>query len=1256
MGIKNGNTPRRIVTDHEMSLRKLTPMIRLGVTLVAILIAIPKSYASSSTFSHYDLPTLTHDQIDSNDVRGIPEVNSRSESANPNRRDCSGLSNPIPSQNGEMGAGLESGITDGISLKRLTVAALGTTSTTLAASQNPSNFGQVVTFTATVSAMSGMPTGNVTFKNGTTALGTVALTGGVATLTTSALSVGTDSITAVYKGSTAFSGSTSSVLSQVVDQVASAVALTSSLNPSTIGQAVTFTATVSALSGTPAGNVTFKNGSATLGTAALAGGVAILTTPLLSVGTDSITAVYKGSAAFSGSTSSLLSQVVDQGASMVALTSSPNPSTVGQAVTFTATVSALSGTPTGNVTFKNGTTTLGTVSLTGGVATLTTAALIAGTESITAVYKGSAAFSGSTSALLSQVVDEGTSTVALTSSLNPSTFGQAVTFTATVSSLSGTPTGNVTFKNGRSTLGTAALAGGVATLTTAALDVGTDSITAVYKGSTAFSGSTSSVLSQVVDQVASAVALTSSLNPSTIGQAVTFTATVSSLSGAATGTIMFENGSVILDTAVLTGGVATIVTSLLPAGTLAITSAYSGSKNVGASSATLTQTVNPVGSSSYSLTATALNPNWFTPGTASTSSVQVTPANGYAGNVNLVCSTITGGTPPPNCAFNPSSVTISGTTPGNSTLTVSTSGSTPANNFTISVTGSDANNLSPSNGAQAVSLTAVPVGSSGYILSATALNPSSVTSGSMSAATVTVIPANGYAGNVNLSCTTITGGTSPPSCAFNPSAVTISGTTPGTSTLTVSTSSSTSPGSYTISVAGSDANNMAPINGSQALILNTAAVIQHVVIIFQENRTPDNLFQDPVLIARGADIASSGINSLGQTVSLSPIDLGTSGSNPSYYDLDHSHTAFVAMYDGGKMDGADLIACSPNPNTNCPPNPQFMYVNPTDVQPYYALAEQYSFGDRMFQSNQGPSFPAHQFIISGTSAPTATSPLFAAENPIPLQSNEGCISPLNTLATMIDATGSETNPAPQYPCFEHPTLTDLLDTQGVTWRYYVGALAGAIWTGPEAIEHMCQQQIINGALACTGPDWINNVIMPQSQVLTDIANGQLAQVSWIIPDGNDSDHPQTNDGSGPSWVASIVNAIGNSGYWANTAIIITWDDWGGWYDHVAPKVINDDVSWGSGYVYGFRVPLIVVSPYAKSAYISHITHDFGSVLKFIETTFNLPSLGYADAAADDLSDCFNLAQTPLTFQVIPAPLDAAHFINDKRPPSDPDDY
>ncbi len=541
-----------------------------------------------------------------------------------------------------------------------------------------------------------------------------------------------------------------------------------------------------------------------------------------------------------------------------------------------------------------------------------------------------------------------------------------------------------------------------------------------------------------------------------------------------------------------------------------------------------------------------------------------------------------------------------------------------------------------------------------YALTAAALNPGSITAGGVSTSTITVTPANGYTGSVSLSCGNISGGTQAPTCSFSVSPITITGNAPGTSTLTVSTASSTPGGSYTITVTGGDAKNSAPSNGPQALSLTTAAVIQHIVVIFQENRTPDNLFQDPVLYQQhGADIAQSGVNSVGQTITLSPIDLGTAGSNPQNYDLSHAHSAFVSMYDGGKMDGADLIPCSPA--ANCPPNAhpnsQFMYVNPSDVQPYFALAEQYAFGDRMFQTNEGPSFPAHQFIISGTSAPTATSDLFAAEN-MSGGSTAGCIAAAGTTVALVNPLGLEASS--QYPCFEHATLTDLLDAAASSWRYYAPS-AGSIWTGPDAIDHICQPQTINGTLTCTGPDWTKNVIIPEWQVLEDIPNGQLAQVTWVIPDGAHSDHAASNNGSGPSWVASIVNAIGNSPYWANTAIIITRDDWGGWYDHVAPKVINDGVSWGSGYVYGFRVPLIVVSPYAKAAYISHTTHDFGSILKFIETTFNLPSLGYADAPADDLSDCFTLTQSPIIFQKIPAPLDAAHFINDKSPPTDPDD-
>jgi phospholipase C len=410
--------------------------------------------------------------------------------------------------------------------------------------------------------------------------------------------------------------------------------------------------------------------------------------------------------------------------------------------------------------------------------------------------------------------------------------------------------------------------------------------------------------------------------------------------------------------------------------------------------------------------------------------------------------------------------------------------------------------------------------------------------------------------------------------------------------------------------------------------------VQNVVVIFQENRSPDNLFGSNPNFLPGVDIATSGVNSKGQIIPL------TAGPLANNYDLSHAHSAFVVMYDNGSMDGADKIPVNCKKGAHgCPPaNPQFKSVDNSTglLNPYFQLAQQYTFGDRMFQTNQGPSFPAHQFIISGTSAPSADSDLFAAENPDGVPGpdiNTGCTAPAAEFVRMIDPSGNESQT--MYPCFEHKTLVDLLDNAGVSWRYYTPS-AGSIWTGPNAIYHLRY-----------GPDWANNVVLKPAQILTDIANGQLANVSWVIPTGQESDHPLSNQGLGPSWVASIVNAIGQSRYWDSTVIFILWDDWGGWYDHVAPPVINS-------YEYGFRVPLIVVSPFAKQAYVSHVTHDFGSILKFIEGVYNLPSLGYADALADDLSDCFDFHKHN-RFQKIAAPYDAKYFINDKTPPTDPDD-
>ncbi len=409
--------------------------------------------------------------------------------------------------------------------------------------------------------------------------------------------------------------------------------------------------------------------------------------------------------------------------------------------------------------------------------------------------------------------------------------------------------------------------------------------------------------------------------------------------------------------------------------------------------------------------------------------------------------------------------------------------------------------------------------------------------------------------------------------------------------------------------------------------------IKHIVIIVQENRTPDNLFHG----LPNADIANAGFNSKGRYIPLMPVPLN------AYYDLDHQHKAFLTMYDDGRMDGADRIAVRCGIAMGCGENAQFKYVNPADVAPYFQMAESYTFADRMFQTNQGPSFPAHQFIISGTSAPTEHSPLFVSENPFrqsgpPTNASfpdSGCTSPKGITVFMINPEGIENQSIT--PCFEHRTVLDLLDFRHISWKYYgVGDGWSALWNGPNAIRHIR-----------FGPDW-KNVISKNTEILSDIAKEQLPEVVWVMPSGQASDHALVNDGTGPSWVAAIVNAIGTSKYWKDTAIFITWDDWGGWYDHVAPPIYNS-------YEYGFRVPLIVVSPWARSHYVSHETHDFGSILRFIEQTFELPSLGFADLRADDLSDCFDFERKPVQFKTIRAPKSASYFLHNKIAPTDADD-
>lgn len=376
----------------------------------------------------------------------------------------------------------------------LTATPAGTT-TTLTSSVNPSIQGKSVTFTATVipQSGSGIPAGTVTFQNGATVLGKKPLTAGTVTFITQALPPGSDSITAVYGGSSTFTASTSSPLNQFVQATTTTVVTSSLPTQSSYGQTVLFSATVSSSIGAPPNGetITFAQGTKILGTGTLSGGVATFSDSTLPKGTQAIKAVYPGDANFATSTSKPFDQVVVPATTTTTLTSSQNPSAYPQSVTFTATVAPqFIGTPTGAVAFFNGATKLGTVTLNNGVAAYTTTKLTVGTAMITAQYLGFGSFLTSTSAPLSQVVNQASTTITLISSLNPSNHGNSVTFTATVAGqFGGTVTGSVTFTNGTTTLKTVNLGAGVAKLTTSTLPSGTDTITATYNGSANFTTS-----------------------------------------------------------------------------------------------------------------------------------------------------------------------------------------------------------------------------------------------------------------------------------------------------------------------------------------------------------------------------------------------------------------------------------------------------------------------------------------------------------------------------------------------------------------------------------------------------------------------------------------------------------------------------------------------------------------------------------------------------------------------------------------------
>jgi hypothetical protein len=506
------------------------------------------------------------------------------------------------------------------------------TITTVSSSKSPSVFGQFITLSATVTASApggGVPTGTVTFQEGTTVLAAnlVLKSPGLAMLVTKALAVGTHTITAVYGGDANFQSSSGndSGSAQIVKQDGTQTSVVADVNPAVVGQPVTFTASVQPNapgSGTATGTVTFKDFGVLLGTATLSAGLATIAGPSLARGNHSIVASYSGDASFVASTSIAYGETISTGATTTALQCSLNPSTFGNAVTFTAAVhvtAPASGAPTGTVTFQEGTSVLAVKTL-GSTpqATFSTSALAGGAHTITAVYGGDTNFTSSTSGAVNQSVSKAGTKSTLSAAASQAVFGQVVTFTAVVSrsvSGAGIPSGTVSFNDGTKMLGSATLDGtGQAIFRSSSLGVGSHTITAVYAGSSNFVGSSSPAITETVARDSTTTTLQSSQNPSVVGQAVTFTATVRASApgaGIASGTVSFLDFGATLGPGTLNAaGQATFGTSSLSAGNHAITTVYGGDSHfTGSTAAPFGQTVHSSTTASQSPALLSSNPS-----------------------------------------------------------------------------------------------------------------------------------------------------------------------------------------------------------------------------------------------------------------------------------------------------------------------------------------------------------------------------------------------------------------------------------------------------------------------------------------------------------------------------------------------------------------------------------------------------------------------------------------------------------------------
>jgi phospholipase C len=378
-----------------------------------------------------------------------------------------------------------------------------------------------------------------------------------------------------------------------------------------------------------------------------------------------------------------------------------------------------------------------------------------------------------------------------------------------------------------------------------------------------------------------------------------------------------------------------------------------------------------------------------------------------------------------------------------------------------------------------------------------------------------------------------------------------------------------------VPTAGVSAQNATSGLGSvQASGAGNPTPIQHIVILFQENHAFDNYFG-----------TYPGANGLNATVALAVKNGSSVTASPFHYSslhppsLDNSEATARKAYDNGTMDGFVFAEHT---------NETMGYYDSRDIPYYWEYASQFVLMDNFFSSVMGPSLPNHLYLIAGQSGN--------------LTRNVQTIQP------------------------SFPVIMDELNGRGITWKYYSGR-ANDSGRFNAILPDFASLQ--------TNASWLEN-LAPSNAFTSDIRNGTLPNVTWVMPTASQDEEPPHNITAGEHYVVSTINTIMQSKYWNSTAIFVTWDDWGGWYDHVAPPQVD---SLGLG----FRVPCLVISPYAKQGYVDHTQGDFTSILKFIETTYSLPPLTGRDAAASSMLEAFNFSQAPRAPLVLPGPYVADHY-------------